>query len=218
MEFERVVRGRHSVRQFKDQPVEVDLIKEIVSIAQRAPSWVNSQPWQVYCATGDALTQIKLAYQKNDQAGVASNPDLDLMERTKWAKQPQANMEQWRHDIVHYFPNFAEAHAAMTTASDTLYNSPAILFITIPKAAPDWSIFDAGAFAQTLMLAATARGLGSIVTYSSVRFPEVLRQVLSIPSGERIIAGVSIGYQADEAINHFRSQREPLDNVLHIRK
>jgi len=44
MDFTKVVNKRHSVRQFTDQAVETDLIKEIVTVAQRTPSWVNSQP------------------------------------------------------------------------------------------------------------------------------------------------------------------------------
>lgn len=218
MKFEKAVRKRHSVRKFTNQPVDINLVKKIVGLAQRTPSWVNSQPWQVYCATGSVLTKIKAAYQKNDRKGVPGASDLSVMNREEWAKQPQANMKQWRHEIVHHFANFDAAHLAMTEASKTLYNSPVILFITIPKASPDWAIFDAGAFAQTLMLAATAKGLGSIVTYNSVRFPNVLRDVLAIPQDERIIAGISIGYPADEPLNHFRSKREPLNNVLHISK
>lgn len=96
----------------------------------------------------------------------------------------QANMKQWRHGIVHHFATFDEAHQQMTEASQTLYNSPVILYITIPKASPDWSILDAGAFGQALMLAATDLGLGSIPTYNSVRFPDILHQILDVPDDD----------------------------------
>lgn len=216
MDFTKVVNKRHSVRQFTDQAVETDLIKEIVTVAQRTPSWVNSQPWQVFCAQGTVLQQIKEAYREADQTGQASQPDLPVMSREEWAPRTQANMKQWRHDIVHHFSNFDEAHTAMSTASDSLYNSPVILFITVPQASPDWSIFDAGAFAQTLMLAATNRGLGSIPTYNSVRFPNILRQILGIPDTERVLVDISLGYPADQPLNHYHSQRVPLSNVLHF--
>lgn len=144
MDFTKVVNKRHSVRQFTDQAVETDLIKEIVTVAQRTPSWVNSQPWQVYCARGTVLQRIKKAYREADQTGQASQPDLPVMSREEWAPRTQANMKQWRHDIVHHFPSFDEAHTAMSTASNNLYDSPVILFITVPQASPDWSIFDTG--------------------------------------------------------------------------
>lgn len=216
MDFTKVVNKRHSVRQFTDQAVETDLIKEIVTVAQRTPSCVNSQPWQVHCARGTVLQRIKEAYREADQTGQASQPDLPVMSREEWAPRTQANMKQWRHDIVHHFPSFDEAHTAMSTASNNLYDSPVILFITVPQASPDWSIFDAGAFAQTLMLAATNRGLGSIPTYNSVRFPNILRQILGIPDTERVLVGISLGYPADQPLNHYHSQRVPLSNVLHF--
>lgn len=216
MDFTKVVNKRHSVRQFTDQAVETDLIKEIVTVAQRTPSWVNSQPRQVYCARGTVLQQIKEAYREADQTGQASQPDLPVMSREEWAPRTQANMKQWRHDIVHHFSSFDEAHTAMSTASNNLYDSPVILFITVPQASPDWSIFDAGAFAQTLMLAATNRGLGSIPTYNSVRFPKILRHFLGIPDTERVLVGISLGYPADQPLNHYHSQRVPLSNVLHF--
>lgn len=102
MQFEKVVRKRRSVRKFADRPVDTDLIKEVVMFAQRSPSWVNSQPWQVYCASGNSLAEIKRRYQQNDDQGVPTNPDLAVMSREQWAPQEQANMKQWGHQIVHH--------------------------------------------------------------------------------------------------------------------
>lgn len=59
MEFSQVVANRHSVRDFTDQPVSQEDLVDIVRTAQQAPSWVNSQPWRVYAATGATLAGIK---------------------------------------------------------------------------------------------------------------------------------------------------------------
>ena len=59
MEFSQVVANRHSVRDFTDQPVSQEDLVDIVRSAQQAPSWVNSQPWRVYAATG-AMPQTSL--------------------------------------------------------------------------------------------------------------------------------------------------------------
>lgn len=216
MKLTEAINSRHSVRQFTDQPVDRDLIKKVVKLAQRAPSWVNSQPWQVYCAMGKSLAQIKTAYHEEDLAGNHGYPDLAVMSREDWSDGTQANMKQWRHGIVHHFATFDEAHQQMTEASQTLYNSPVILYITIPKASPDWSVLDAGAFGQTLMLAATDLGLGSIPTYNSVRFPDILHQILDVPDDERFIEWISLGYEKKAKINSYRSERRPLGEVLHF--
>lgn len=217
MELQDAINRRHSVRQFTDQPVSEQTITKIVELAQRAPSWVNSQPWQVYCATGKALQEIKDAYREQDVTGNHGNPDLAVMSREDWDSQAQANMKQWRHEIVHHFADFDEAHAKMTQASASLYDSPVILYITIPQASPDWSIFDAGLFAENLILAATAEGLGTIPTYNSVRFPAILHRVLNVPASERFIVGVSLGYPAKTTINTYRSARQPIEKTLHFK-
>jgi nitroreductase len=43
--FDEVVLGRRSARGFKRQPVPKALIREVVEIAMRAPSSLNTQPW-----------------------------------------------------------------------------------------------------------------------------------------------------------------------------
>ncbi|MGM1015733.1 nitroreductase [Limosilactobacillus fermentum] len=216
MQVEDAIKARHAVRDFTDQPVAKETIQEIVRLAQQTPSWVNSEPWRVYAATGQSLTQIcqgclDLAAQK-----VATNPDLKTMSRDDWDPRPQKLMKDWGHDLVHSFADFDEAHTVMTGASDALNYAPAILFVTIPKQTPDWAILDAGAFMQSLLLAATAKGLGSIPTYNSVRYPQVVRQALGIPEAERLLVGVELGYESPAKVNAFRAQRPDLSDVLKI--
>ena len=138
------------------------------------------------------------------------------MSRDDWDARPQKLMKDWGHDLVHSFTDFDEAHTVMTGASDALNNAPAILFVTIPKQTPDWAILDAGTFMQSLLLAATAKGLGSIPTYNSVRYPQVVRQVLGIPETERLLVGVELGYESSAKVNAFRAQRPDLSDVLKI--
>lgn len=150
MQVEDALKSRHAVRDFTDQPVTKETIQEIVRLAQQTPSWVNSEPWRVYAATGQSLTQIRqgcldLAAQK-----VATNPDLKTMSRDDWDARPQKLMKDWGHDLVHSFTDFDEAHTVMTGASDALNNAPAILFVTIPKQTPDWAIRRRGLHAKPL--------------------------------------------------------------------
>lgn len=216
MEFKEVVKARHSVRHFSQKSIAKSDIAEIIQLAQFAPSWVNSQPWKVYAATGKTLERIKADYEEKDQLGAKSHPDFPVMHRDDWNARTQANMKQWRHEIVHHFTDFDEAHHIMSDASDHLNYAPVILFLTMPKGASQWSVFDMGSFGQTIMLAAKDKGLDTIPNYNSVRFPEVLRQQLAIPEDETIVVGISLGYAEDAQINAYRSKREPLEDVLKI--
>jgi len=214
MEFEKVVTSRHSVRDYTNQEIDTQTICDIVQLAQRAPSWVNSQPWKVYVATAQPLQKIKAAFVKNESDGLKPNPDFSVMHRNDWSDETQANMKQWRHEIVHHFKNFDEAHIEMTDASETLDHSPVILYLTIPKNSSLWSVFDAGSFAQTIMLAAKNKGLDTIPAYNSVRYPDDIRKILNIPNDESLVVGISLGHSRDSLINSYKSTREPLKNVL----
>ena len=45
MEYDDVVRGRRSIRGYKPDPVPKSLIREVIELAMRAPSSLNTQPW-----------------------------------------------------------------------------------------------------------------------------------------------------------------------------
>ena len=64
--FKALMQERHSVRNFQNKEIPENLIKEIISVAQRAPSWENSQPWNVYIATGEVLEQIRKEYREKE--------------------------------------------------------------------------------------------------------------------------------------------------------
>ncbi|MCR1890093.1 hypothetical protein NSA16_02765 [Ligilactobacillus murinus] len=43
-----------------------------------------------------------------------------------------------------------------------MFNTPALIYLTLPKNTSEWSIYDLGAFGQTLMLAAADRKVDSM--------------------------------------------------------
>jgi hypothetical protein len=45
MRFDDVILGRRSIRGYKPDPVPKALIEEIIGLAMRAPSSMNTQPW-----------------------------------------------------------------------------------------------------------------------------------------------------------------------------
>ncbi len=72
--------GRSSVRGYLDRPVPRHLVEQILTIAARAPSGNNSQPWRVHVLTGPAqarLGNIILAARQVDQADPAPEYDYD---------------------------------------------------------------------------------------------------------------------------------------------
>lgn len=53
MDFTTLVQKRHSTRDFTEQIIPRSQLDQIIQDALTTPSWVNSQPWRVYVATGN---------------------------------------------------------------------------------------------------------------------------------------------------------------------
>jgi nitroreductase len=59
MDLGSAIVTRRSIRNFKDKPIEEDLIKEIMDLSLWAPSGRNRQPWHFVVVRGKKLTEIK---------------------------------------------------------------------------------------------------------------------------------------------------------------
>jgi nitroreductase len=68
--------ARSTVRAYKPDPVGKDTILKILKAATRAPSWANTQPWEIFVAGGEALERLRTAYVVRSEERVPSNPDL----------------------------------------------------------------------------------------------------------------------------------------------
>ena len=59
MKFDDVILGRRSIRGYLAKPVPRALIEEILTLAMRAPSSMNTQPWHFHIITGEPLDRIR---------------------------------------------------------------------------------------------------------------------------------------------------------------
>ncbi len=76
MEFDDVILGRRSIRGYKPDPVPRALIEEIIGLAMRAPSSMNTQPWNFYVVTGEPLARIRKGNTERMAAGVPQSREF----------------------------------------------------------------------------------------------------------------------------------------------
>jgi len=76
MKFDDVILGRRSIRGYKPDPVPQELIKEVLALAMRAPSSMNTQPWNFYVITGAPLDRIRQGNTERNLAGVPHSRGL----------------------------------------------------------------------------------------------------------------------------------------------
>src|SRR2546430_10653310 len=80
MQFDDVILGRRSIRGYKPDPVPKALIKEIIGLAMRAPSSMNTQPWNFYIITGEPLDRIRAGNTERNMAGVPQSREFRIGE------------------------------------------------------------------------------------------------------------------------------------------
>ena len=69
MDFETLVQTRKSVRGFTKEPVARTVIEDIIEVAKRAPSSMNTQPWHIHVLTGEPLEQLRRRNMEEMTAG-----------------------------------------------------------------------------------------------------------------------------------------------------
>ena len=76
MDFEELVQTRRSVRGFKQRPVPRAVIEEILEVAKRAPSSMNTQPWHVHVLSGEPLEEVRRRNMEEMIAGARPKRDI----------------------------------------------------------------------------------------------------------------------------------------------
>jgi len=213
-ELDKVVRERRSTRLFlRDKPVSRELLEDALSLAMRAPSNSNVQPWRVFIASGprrDRLVEALLEEASVELPVTTGLPETFLPLRRELGALVYGSMGIARHD--------ADARRLAQLRNWEFFRAPVGAAVCMHR---DLGLVDAlgvGMFLQTFVLALTERGLGSCVQVSIAAYPDILREHLGIPDELTVLCGMSIGYP-DPAFpaNSLTVPRNPVDtNVVFL--
>ena len=92
MDVTDALNSRYSTRAFKPDPVDKETIARILKTATRAPSWANTQPWEIFVAGGDVLDRLRNAFLENYHKDVPGRSDLPGPQQ--WPPALQKRMEE----------------------------------------------------------------------------------------------------------------------------
>lgn len=219
MDADKLFFERHTVRKFLPKPVRKEVLTKVLEAATRAPSWANSQPWEIYVAAGERLEKLRSAYVHSFES---HEPDCQEISRPQEWPEYLGNRMKKSFAATFKSRNIdredEEARRENRRNNYQFFEAPVAVFLCMDDSLTDWSLLDIGIFANSLMLAAKAYGLDSAPAASSVAYPRHLRKILAIPDNQKIIVGIMIGYaDTDHPYNQNQSGRVPLEEVVHFR-
>ena len=206
MEVTQVIFNRHSCRAFKPDPVPEALIKEILDLARHSPSYMNSQPWEIAVITGEKLAEVNK--KRVEIASANTPPRADVSLPSAWSDNHRERIRRFQSQRRAALMEGGGTEKEWDLNNCQFFGAPCALFLFIDRILVEWSIFDAGLFTQTLLLAAQDKGLSSCIQASVVRYPDEVRKILGIPDTKKLIIGIALGYPDTSAeINKWRSDR-----------
>jgi nitroreductase len=202
---------RRSVRAFLPTPVAPDVLERVFATAQRAPSWCNIQPWRAVVTAPSITDRLREALQR---AATSEPPTPEAA----WPLEYPEPYGTHRRDCG------VALYRAMGIARDDLdarraawlrnyvcFDAPHVAIVSMDRRFGLYMALDVGCWLQTVLLAATAEGVATCAQAALAAYPEALRSVLSIPEGEQILFGISLGYEDVAApANACRTTRSPV--------
>jgi nitroreductase len=214
MDVLEAIQARHSVRDFLAKPVPKDVVMEIMGVSTRSPSGGNSQPWEIFVASGATMERIRKVYQERAQGAPSGPPPRPAgPPPPAFIQERMTTIRNERMALLGLDPTDPASGKVFMEWGSRLYGAPTMAVICMDQALS--SYLDIGLLIQTICLAAQHFGVDSMIAGSMVSQPDVLRQELGIPEHLKIVTSIGLGYANPQSIiNTYRSPRRPIGEVV----
>lgn len=217
MEIIEAVRRRSSIRCFKPDPVAKEVLGEILEMANRAPSAMNTQPWEFTVLAGSVLDEVRRANVELLNSGASPNPEHVVVgwPRESIYRERQVKLAKQLFQAMGIAREDKEKRAQWLERGFRYFDAPAAIIISTDRSLSESGpLLDIGAVMQTICLAALHFGLGTCIEDQGTMYPDVLRRYAGIPDSKRITMAIAIGYPDwDFPANQVDSEREPVKNI-----
>jgi nitroreductase len=216
-EADQAITSRHSVRAFSDRKVDRLMIEHLLSVASRAPSGTNCQPWKVYVLQGASKDLLTEAVCKAHD-DLRANPELADQFKEEYDYYP-ANwvspyIERRRENGWGLYGLLGIGRAdkekmhLQHQRNYRFFDAPVGLMFTVDRVMGRGSLLDYGGFLQSIMVAARSHGLDTCPQAAWNGFSSlILPHIGALPS-EMLVCGMALGYSEPSAeVNNFLTPR-----------
>lgn len=217
MQLDQAMMDRRSIRGFQDKPVPKALLTEIIGLANRAPSSMNTQPWHLHVLTGEPLERVRKGNTERMLGGVKPSREIEdyaayegehRKRQIEIAVQLFEAMGIERHD--------ADRRQDWVMRGFRQFDAPVSIVVCFDRDLLKNTIahFDTGAMTFGLVLAAWSKGLGAVINGQGIMQSPVVREVANIPDDQVILTCVALGYPDDGFVaNAVVSRRRPVEEI-----
>lgn len=218
--IEHVIRSRRSVRAFKSDAVPQETLEHLLTLAARAPSGTNTQPWKVYVLQGQAKERLSQRILDAHNQPDPANPHAEEYHYypQQWVSPYVDRRRKVGWDLYQLLGLTRDNKAGMHAQHGRNYqffDAPVGLIFTIDRIMEQGSWLDYGMFLQTLMLAARGFGLDTCPQAAFTQYHRIIAEELALPEQEMVVCGMSLGYvDPDKIENTLETERMALSEFV----
>ncbi len=209
--------SRRTVRAFRADRLDRGLLIRILEPALHAPSWANTQPWELFVAAGEPLERLRRGYAEKLRVCEPRNPDIAIPKQ--WSAACRSRMETLKAGRTELLEQVCRMEGTslpdLQQVNYAFFNAPVVVYLCMDRCLALWSLFDLGAISQSIMLSAEEQGVSSAVAVTLAAHPDLIRQELGVPENLSIVIGIALGRPDPESPqNRFHSQRRKLEETV----
>jgi len=210
------LRTRKSIRGYKTDPVPKEIISKVLEVATRAPSAMNTQPWQITVIAGKVLDEIRQENIKALHAGTMSAQEIIRKPFEGIYRKRQVDLAIQIFQLMGIGREDKEKRAQWMMRGFRYFDAPAAIVLSLDKSMNSTlALCDIGILCQSICLAALEFGLGTCIEDQGILFPDILRKLSGIPESSLPIMCLAIGYPDWEfPANKLVTPREALDKNI----
>jgi nitroreductase len=216
--LEGLVTERWSCRAYLPDQVRHETIVRLLQLAQHAPSWCNTQPWEVFVTEGMGTEEFRAALSEHArQQGPRLCPDLPMPKEYTGVHLDRRRESGWQlYQAVGIARGDRQASAQQAFRNFELFGAPHAAIITIDASQGPYAVLDTGLYVANFLLAAHSLGLGAIPQAALATYSPFIREYFDIRQDRAVLLGISFGHpDRDHPTNSYRTSRAPLDQVIH---
>ncbi len=221
MDVTTAVKQRISTRGFLDKPIPKADLAEMLTIAQRAPSGGNLQPWRTIAVAGDERDAlVKLAGEKLAASPTGEPTDRPIYPPDLWEphKARRFRVGEMMYETLNIPREDKMARLQWFQRNYNFFNAPQALFIVIDERMGHGQWGHTGMFLQTICLLAEERGWGTCLQECWGILRPSLKEHFGLGPTEMVWCGVSIGWpDKDDPVNSLYAERADIDEVVEFR-
>jgi len=209
MDLFDAIRGRKSIRKFKDLPVPDEDVRKILDAGRRAPSANNTQPWSFLVIRDKAVLK-----QMAEAVRLQVDRMIPFAENDKQAQRLAA----YKTTFYTFFENAPLVIAVFTEAYDASTNQLLARMgysaADIMRLRPNPGLQSVAAAIEHLLLAAHALGYGSCWMTGPLVAQESFEKILGYGRDKTIAALLPVGIPGEDPPARPRKELQDLSRTI----